>query len=66
MSKREELIKKRKKLGYLQDDVAKEAGISRVAYCNIELGKRNPSVKVAKRIGKLLEMDWTELFNEIV
>lgn len=66
MSKREELIKKRKKLGYSQDNVAKEAGISRCAYCMIERGKRNPSVKVAKRIGKLLEMDWTKLFNEIV
>lgn len=64
--KRDYLIKRRKELGYLQDDVAREAGIGRAAYCRIELGEREPSVKVAKRIGKMLDMDWTLLFKEIV
>lgn len=64
--KRDYLIERRKELGYLQDDVAREVGIGRAAYCRIELGEREPSVKVAKRIGKMLDIDWTLLFKEIV
>ncbi len=33
--------------------------ISEGAYCNIERGKRTPSVPVAKRIAKVLNIDWT-------
>lgn len=47
-----------------QKEVADEAGISQTAYCNIESGRRNPSVKVAQKLGKVLGFDWTEFFPE--
>ena len=54
----------RKEKGLTQKDVADAAGISQVAYCNIENGKRRPSVAVAKRIAAVLGVDWTEFFEE--
>lgn len=42
-----------------QYDLAQEAGISRSYYTMIENGKKRPSPKVAKRIAKILEFDWT-------
>lgn len=60
---REWLVKARKELNLTQAEVAKFAGISRSAYSNIETGNRDPSVYVAKKIGKCLGFDWT-LFYE--
>ena len=52
----------RKTKNYTQSYVAQKAHISRAGYSNIENGKRQPSVKVAKRIADVLELDWTVLF----
>ena len=53
-----------KKNGLTQDQVAKESEIERKTYYNmIERGKRRPSVEVAKRIGKVLQFDWTYFFS---
>lgn len=49
-----------------QESTAKSLGISRGAYANIELGNRNPSVTLAKRIGDTLNFDWTLFFEEEV
>ncbi|NPC91183.1 helix-turn-helix transcriptional regulator [Bacillus sp. WMMC1349] len=49
-----------------QETIAKKTGISRGAYANIELGKRNPSVQVAKRIARELNFNWTIFFDENV
>lgn len=49
-----------------QESTAKSIGITRGAYANIELGKRNPSVTLAKRIGDTLNFDWTLFFEEKV
>jgi len=46
-----------------QETIAKKVCISRGAYANIELGKRNPSVQVAKRIADELEFNWTIFFD---
>ena len=54
----------RNKAGLTQQEVADAAGISRVSYCNIEIGRRRPSVAVAKRIGATLKFDWTKLFDD--
>lgn len=59
------LIEARKKKGLKQKDVSDALGVSQSAYSNIEKGKRNPSVPLAKKIGSLLEIDWAELFKEI-
>ena len=46
-----------------QEEVARTVSISRVAYTNIENGKRNPSPKVAKRIASVLGIPWTIFFE---
>ena len=42
-----------------QYDLAQKAGISKSYYTMIENGKKKPSPKVAKRIAKILNFDWT-------
>ena len=42
-----------------QYDLAQKAGISRSYYTMIENGKKKPSPKVAKRIAKILNFNWT-------
>lgn len=54
----------RKKKNLTQRDVAKAAGMNRVVYCEIENGKRNPSVKLAKKLGQILDVDWSEFYEE--
>ncbi|MCY8373359.1 helix-turn-helix transcriptional regulator [Bacillus inaquosorum] len=49
-----------------QKSVAQKVNISRGAYANIELGKRNPSVQLAKKIARELNFDWTIFFEENV
>ena len=58
------LVEIRKDKHLTQEDVAQAAGITRVAYTNIENGKRHPSPKVAKRIASVLEIPWTVFFEE--
>lgn len=62
--KRSFLVTARKKLNFKQRDVAERSGIDTGHYANIELGKRNPSVKLAKQLGKILDVDWTLFFGE--
>lgn len=50
--------------GTSQHKIADEVGIAQSTYASIELGTRNPSVKVAKRIGEVLGFEWTRLFEE--
>lgn len=64
MKMRDFLFEARKKKGMTQQEVAKAAKISHTAYCNIENGKRDPSVRTAKKIAKVLGFDWTMFFNE--
>lgn len=59
---KQKLKSARKRLYLTMADVAKKIGISEGAYCNIENGKRTPSVKTAKNIATLLELDWTDFF----
>lgn len=46
-----------------QADVAKNAGISQAFYCEIERGKKCPSVPVAKKIAAVLGFDWTKFYE---
>lgn len=54
----------RNKKGMTQRDVANVAGMNRVVYCELENGKRNPSVKLAKKIAKVLGFNWTKFYEE--
>lgn len=63
MNKRNWLLDYRVNKELTQEDVAKDAGISRTTYAMIETGNRNPSVQVAKRIASTLGFDWTLFFE---
>ncbi|MBP3950302.1 helix-turn-helix transcriptional regulator [Bacillus sp. YZJH907-2] len=58
------LLQRRLDLKLTQEDVATNADIARTTYASIEQGLRNPSVPVAKRIGAVLEFNWTIFFED--
>lgn len=47
-----------------QEEVAALAGIARSTYAAIESGFRTPSVTCAKKIAKVLNVEWTKFFEE--
>ena len=47
-----------------QKQLATLVGISRTMITEIENGKANPSVEVAKRIAAVLGFDWTRFFDD--
>lgn len=47
-----------------QKYVSEQVGIAQPSYFNIEMGKRNPSVSVAKKIAAVLGFDWTRFYDE--
>lgn len=51
--------------GLTMCQVAEKAKISISYYCLIEAGKRRASVKVAKRLGKLYGIPWTDFFKDV-
>ena len=47
-----------------QCKIAEEIGIAQSTYASIEVGSRQPSVQMAKRIAKALGFDWTRFFED--
>ena len=60
--KRQHIINRRKELKITQEEVAAVAGISRSSYAAIELGLRNPSLKVAQKICFILKVEVNTAF----
>lgn len=60
------LLQRRNELRLSQEEVARLAGIHRGSYSNIEIGKRSPSVRLAKKIAVALGFDWTLFFDSHV
>lgn len=58
----EALFNARKSRKMTQSQVATLAGLHQAAYCNIENGKRKPSVALAKKIAVVLGIDWFDIF----
>lgn len=58
------LVEIRKKAKMNQQSVSDAVGIKQASYCNIENGKRQPSVKCAKAIAKVLSFDWSMFFDD--
>lgn len=58
------LREKRKAKGCTQKVLSKTTGLTQSMISNIENGQRMPSVESAKKLGKALEFDWSELFEE--
>ena len=61
---RDELKHIREMAGMSQETLAEEVGLTQVMVSYIESGTRRPSVLTAKRIAKVLNIDWTEFFND--
>lgn len=57
-----DLKKVREKKGMTQDVLAESVGVIRQTISNIECGINKPSPKLAMRLGKVLEIDWTQFF----
>jgi len=55
---------KRKEKKLTQREVAKYLEVSRQYYNDLENGKRRPSVELSKKIGEVLDIDWTIFFAE--
>ena len=47
-----------------QEELAEKVGVVRQTISNIECGLTKPSVPVAKKMGKVLEVDWTNFFED--
>lgn len=61
---REWLVSIRRNLGLSQRSVADQINISPPSYCNIEHGKRKPTIEHAKAIAKVLGFDWTRFYED--
>lgn len=58
-----DLCKLRLKYGMKQSDLASKVGISFQAISHYEKGRRRPRPEVAKRLGQVLNIDWTEFYK---
>ncbi|MGN1167189.1 MAG: helix-turn-helix transcriptional regulator [Lachnospiraceae bacterium] len=54
----------RRKANLTQLGLADMCGCGRTTICMIENGKLKPSVKLAKKIGKALNFDWTLFYED--
>jgi len=60
--KRQRLIDERNKIKKTQEEVAQDLGITASYYGMIELGVRNPSLRLAKRMEEYFLVPMAELF----
>ena len=59
-----EMLKElRKEKGATQKQVADACEVTRATIAMIEIGKNQPSVKLAKRLAKFFDVEWTIFFN---
>jgi putative transcriptional regulator len=54
----------RKNKNLTHESIAEKVGITRQYYGMIENGERTPSVYIARKIGEILEFDWTLFFEQ--
>ena len=55
----------RKQKGWSQEDLALESGIATSYLCEVEKGKRNPTLNVINRLAKAFGIKIEELFKGI-
>ena len=61
---RDWLKKARTDKKYSQYEAASLSGIYQSFYCDVENGKKRPSVETAKKIADILGFDWTRFYEE--
>lgn len=54
----------RKAKGLTQEELAAKCDVQRTTVTMIETGENLPSVQLAKKLAEVLDVDWTEFFNE--
>lgn len=52
--------------GVTQEKLAAEAGVTRQAISAFERGLSKPTVQTAKKIGKILDVDWVVFYEDSV
>lgn len=57
------LKKERMKLNLSQFQMAEKIGISVSGYSNIENNRYSPSIKTAKKIAEIINVEWTKLYE---
>lgn len=55
----------RKEIGWSQEDLALEANINKNYICDLENGRRNPSLEILERIAAAFQITLSELFRGI-
>ena len=60
-----DLAAKRKEKGLTQAELAARVGIAQRTVAAYECGERRPSVEVAKKMAKELDISWTTYFEEV-
>lgn len=55
----------RKSLHWSQEDLALEANVNKNYICDLENGRRNPSLDILERIAKALNISLSELFRGV-
>lgn len=53
----------RAKKGLTQEQLAAKVGVIRQTISEIECGRNKPSVELAKKLGEVLEVKWTNFFE---
>lgn len=53
----------RKKRGFSQEDLALQSDTNKNYICDIECGRRNPTLKVIEKISIALQIEISELFK---
>ena len=54
---------KREQLGISQKELAESCGIAQSTLCDIEMGRSNPSIEVALKIAKALNVKSIQFFE---
>ena len=50
--------------GLTQEQLASECGVQRTTITMIELGENKPSIDLAKRLGAIFEVTWSDFFED--
>lgn len=58
------LKKLRLDMGLTQEKISKKVGISKSYYVMLEAQRRRPSVKLAQKLGTILNFPWENFFSE--